>query len=363
MSESQALTNWKKPAVGSAQIKLLERLSNACSISGDEREVRKIVLSEIKDHADEIKSDAMGNILAIRKGSGKKRLKVMLAAHMDEVGLMITSDEGKGYFRFQVAGGIDPRNLAGKQVLVGPNKIPGIIGLGPVHLISASERKGAVSLNNLRVDVGPANAGKVTIGDRAAFATQFLRVGPTLRGKAMDDRVGVASLITLLKNAPENIDLMAAFTVQEEVGLRGAKVAAYTLNPDIGIALDCTPSLDMPTWDGSENTLYRSRIGHGPAIYVGDGTTLGDPRLIRLLRQAGDRFKIPYQLRQPGLGGTDAGTIHLSREGIPAISVSVPGRYLHTPVSLIRLQDWQNSIALIHAALSMVDATLLKNPR
>lgn len=363
MSESQTTSTWKKPSVGSTQIKLLERLSNANAISGDEREMRKIVLSEIRDLADEVKSDAMGNILAIRKGSGKKRLKVMLAAHMDEVGLMITSDEGKGLFRFMVAGGIDPRNLAGKQVLVGPNNIPGIIGLGPIHLISASERKSAVSLNSLRVDVGPANAGKVTIGDRAAFATQFGRIGPSLMGKAMDDRVGVASLVTLLKNAPENIDLMAAFTVQEEVGLRGAKVAAYTLDPDLGIALDCTPSLDMPTWDGSENTLYRSRIGQGPAIYVGDGRTLADPRLVQILRQAGDQYKIPYQLRQPGLGGTDAGSIHLSRSGIPAVSVSVPGRYLHTPVSLIRLKDWQNSVALVHAALSMMDASLLKNPR
>ncbi len=360
---TESATNWKKPSIGAAQIKLLERLSNACAISGDEGEVRKIVLSEIREFADEISTDAMGNVLAIRKGTGRKRLRVMLAAHMDEVGLMITSDDGKGLFRFQVVGGVDPRNLAGKQVLVGKDKIPGVIGLGPVHLISASDRKGAVSLNSLRVDVGPSNAGKVTIGDRAAFATQFLRTGPSLRGKALDDRVGVASLITLLKNAPENIDLLAAFTVQEEVGLRGAKVAAYTLNPDLGIALDCTPSLDLPTWDGGENTQYRSKLDHGPAIYVGDGSTLADPRLVRLLRNAGEQYKIPYQLRQPGGGGTDAGAIHLSRAGIPAVSVSVPGRYLHTPVSLIRLKDWQNSVALVHAALSMADYSLLKNPR
>ena len=360
---SESTTSWKKPSVGAAQIKLLERLSNACAISGDEGEVRKIVLSEIRDIVDKISTDAMGNILAIRKGSGRKRLKVMLAAHMDEVGLMITSDEGKGLFRFQTVGGIDPRNLAGKQVLVGKKKLPGVIGLGPVHLISASDRKGAVSLNSLRVDVGPSNAGKVTIGDRAAFVTKFMRTGPSLRGKALDDRVGVASLITLLKNAPDKIDLLAAFTVQEEVGLRGSKVAAHTLDPDMGIALDCTPSLNMPTWDGSENTQYRSQFDKGPAIYVGDGSTLADPRLVGLLRSAGDKFDIPYQLRQPGSGGTDAGAIHLSRAGIPAVSVSVPGRYLHSPVSLIRLKDWQNSVALVHAALSMADASLFKNPR
>ena len=350
------------PKIGAAQIKLLERLSNACAISGDEGAVRKIVLEEIEGYADEISTDALGNVLAIKRGKGRNRPKVMLAAHMDEVGFMLTYDEGGGLYRFMVAGGVDPRNLAGKQVLVGPDETPGVIGSAPIHLTAASERKNAVTLNSLRIDIGPGNAGKFKIGTWAAFATKFTRLGPSLRGKALDDRVGVTSLITLLKNAPENIDLMAAFTVQEEVGLRGAKVAAHTLNPDMGIALDCTPSLDMPTWDGNENVLYRSKVGMGPAIYVGDGSTLGDPRLIRLLREAGDEENIPYQLRQPGGGGTDAGAIHLSRAGIPAISVSVPGRYLHTPASIIRLKDWQNSVALLYAALCRMTPKTLSQP-
>ena len=354
---------WIRPRVGNPQIKLLERLSNACGVSGDEHEVRKMILQEIQDNADEIKSDTIGNLLAIKKGTGRKRLKVMLAAHMDEVGLMITYDEGKGIFRFMVAGGIDDRNLAGKQVQVGKNNIPGVIGLGPVHLTPTSNRKNAVKTSDLRIDVGPSNAGKVTIGDRAAFMTQFSRLGPSLCGKALDDRVGVASLITLLKYAPDHIDLLAAFTVQEEVGLRGAKVAAYSLNPDLGIALDCTPAMDMPVWDGSENTQYRSKLDAGPAIYVGDGRTLSDPRLVRLFRETGDRHNLPYQMRQPGGGGTDAGAIHLSRAGIPAVSISVPGRYLHTPASLIRLKDWKDSIALVHAVLSILDRRILKNPR
>jgi endoglucanase len=352
-----------KPTIGRTQIKLLERLSNACAISGDEGAVRKIVLEEIESFADEIRTDALGNVLAIKKGAGRNRLKVMLAAHMDEVGFMLTHDEGKGIYRFMVAGGIDPRNLAGKQVWVGPEQTPGVIGMAPIHLTTSSERNNAVTINNLRIDIGPGNAGKFKIGERAAFATEFLRIGPSLRSKALDDRVGVATLITLLKHAPENIDLMAAFTVQEEVGLRGAKVAAHALNPDIGFALDCTPSLNMPNWDGSENTQYRSIAGHGPAIYVGDGSTLSDPRLIQLLRQAGDEEGIPYQLRQPGGGGTDAGAIHLSHAGIPAVSVSVPGRYLHTPASIIRLKDWQHSVALLHAALSRITNKTIKNPR
>jgi putative aminopeptidase FrvX len=356
-------SDWQKPTVGNPQIKLLERLSNACAVSGDEGAVRKIILEEIRAIADKLTIDSIGNILVIKKGSGKNLPRVMLSAHMDEVGLILANDEGKGIFRFKISGGIDPRTLAGKQVWVGKEKFPGVIGLGPIHLVSASEYSGGASVDNLRIDIGPANASKVKIGDRATFATKFQQIGPSLVGKALDDRLGVATLITLLKNAPDNIDLMAAFTVQEEVGLRGAKVATYTLNPDMGLALDCTPAMDMPVWDGSENTLYRSKLEQGPAIYIGDGATLSDPRLVRFLRQTGDYFNIPYQIRQPGRGGTDAGSIHLSRAGIPAVSVSVPGRYLHTPVSIARLKDWQNSIYLLHAAISHIDSEILKEPR
>ena len=354
---------WQKPSVGAAQIRLLEKLSNACAVSGDEGAVRKLVLEEIKGHADEIKIDALGNVLAIKRGTSRNRPKVMLAAHMDEVGFMLTYDEGKGIFRFKISGGINPKHLAGKQLWVGKHMLPGVIGLGPIHLTTLSERNNPVSETSLRIDIGPSNGSKVTIGDRATFATSFVRIGPSLRGKALDDRIGVASLIHLLMNAPENIDLMAAFTVQEEVGLRGAKVAAHALDPDMGFALDCTPAMDTPIWDGSENTQYRSKPGQGPAIYIGDGSTLSDPRLIQLLRSTGDQYKIPYQIRQPGGGGTDAGSIHMSRAGIPAVSVSVPGRYLHTPASIVQVRDWQNSIYLLHAALSQIDAKTLKEPR
>jgi endoglucanase len=287
----------------------------------------------------------------------------MLAAHMDEVGFILTHDEGKGLFRFGLIGGIDTRQLPGKQVWVGKDLLPGVIGMNPVHLSSANERSAAPELNNLRIDIGPANAGKVKTGDKATFATTFLRTSPTLRGKALDDRLGVASLITLLKQAPENIDLLAAFTVMEEGGLKGATVSGYALNPDMAFALDCTPALDLPTWDDEENTLYRSIPNKGPAIYVGDGATLSDPRLVNLLKAAGEVYKIPYQIRQPGGGGTDAGAIHRQRAGIPSVSVSVPGRYLHTSVSIVQLKDWQNSVALLHAALSHIDANLLKDPR
>jgi endoglucanase len=235
--------------------------------------------------------------------------------------------------------------------------------MNPVHLSPASEKTAMADVNSLRIDIGPAHASKAKIGDRATFATHFMRTGPSLRGKALDDRLGVVSLITLLKYVPENIDLLAAFTVMEETAVRGAKVAAYSFNPDMAIALDCTPAMDLPVWDGSENTQYRAKINKGPAIYNQHRDMLSDPRLINLLKAVGEAYKIPYQLRQPGGGRTDASVIHRQRSGIPTISVSVPGRYLHSANSIVQLKDWQNSVALLHAALSHIDKDTLKDPR
>ena len=175
--------------------------------------------------------------------------------------------------------------------------------------------------------------------------------------------MGVATLIELLKHAPPNIDLHAAFTVQEEVGLRGAQVAAYALDPDLAIVLDSTPANDLPSWDGQENTRYNTRLGAGPAIYIADGATLSDPRLVRLFMETAESVGIPYQIRQPGGGGTDAGAIHKQRAGIPSISVSVPGRYAHTAASIARLADWTNTLVLVHTVLCRISAELLASDR
>ena len=344
------------------QIKLLEKLTNAIAVSGDEGAIRKIVRAEIEDIADEIKVDAMGNLLVTKRGKGKKRLKVMLAAHMDEIGMMLVNKESDGIFQFGTIGGIDPRQLVGKPVVVGREQIAGVIGSAPIHLISAGERNGKIPLKSLRIDVGLGKP-NVKVGDRATFTTKFLRIGQSIRAKALDDRLGVAILIELIKNAPENIDLLAAFTVQEEVGLRGAKVAAHALDPDLALAIDSTPAYDMPMHDGSENIRYNTKLGAGPAIYTVDGRTLSDPRIIRWLSETGDAKKIPYQYRQPGGGGTDAGSIHLSLAGIPTGSVSVPGRYAHTAMGLCRIKDWENTLNLLHAALSDLSPKILKETR
>jgi tetrahedral aminopeptidase len=345
------------PAFGNSQLRLLERLCNVIAVSGDEGEVRKIVLEEIKPYADEVRVDAIGNVLATKCGTAKNHMRVMLDAHMDEVGFMIVADDGEGLYRFEIIGGIDVRHLVGKQVLVGKNRIPGVIGGKPVHLMSAEEKTKKVPLESLRIDLGL--NGKANIGDRASFATKFKRVGPSILAKSIDDRIGVATLVELMKHAPSTIDINAAFTVQEEIGLRGAKVAAQYFNPDLAIAVDSTPANDLPMHDDSENMTYNTKLGFGPAIYVSDGSTLHDPRLVRFLAETAEMEKIPYQFRQPGGGGTNSGAIQRALAGIPTVSVSVPHRYTHSPVSISRLEDWKNTLNLLHAALKRITPLLI----
>ena len=345
------------PTFGNTQLKLLEKLCNVIAVSGDEGAVRAIVLEEIKPYVDEVRVDALGSVLAIRRGRGAKRVRVMLDAHMDEVGFMIVSDDGEGLYRFETVGGIDARHLLGKQVYVGKDRTPGVIGGKPIHLMDDDEFTRKVPVEALRIDLGPAGTAKV--GDRAGFATRFRRAGPSILSKSIDDRIGVATLIELVKNAPKNVDLCAAFTVQEEIGLRGAKVAAQYFDPDLAIAIDSTPANDLPMYDGSENTTYNTRLGLGPAIYVADGSTLHDPRLVRFLQSVAEAESIPYQLRQPGGGGTDSGAIQRALAGIPTVSVSVPHRYTHSPISVSRVDDWKKTINLLHAALKQMTPGLV----
>jgi len=345
------------PTFGNTQLKLLEKLCNVIGVSGDEGEVRKIVLEEIKPYADDVKVDAMGNVLATRSGRGRNRLRVMLDAHMDEVGFFIVAGEGEGIYRFENVGGIDTRHLVGKQVLVGKKNTPGVIGGKPVHLMGVDERKQKVPLDALRIDVGL--NGKANVGDRASFATKFKRVGPSILSKAIDDRIGVATVIELLKDAPANVDVCAAFTVQEEIGLRGAKVAAQYFQPDLAIAIDSTPANDLPMHDASENMTYNTKLGFGPAIYIADGSTIHDPRLVRFLAETAEAEKIPYQFRQPGGGGTNSGAIQRVLAGIPTVSVSVPHRYTHSPVSISRVDDWKHTLTLLSSALKRMTPALI----
>ena len=358
--------NLFNPRIGAAQIKLLERLCSACAVSGDEGEVRVIVKEQLRSYSNEVKTDVLGNVLVTRIGQGEERARVMLTAHMDEVGFMITHDDGHGYFRFETIGGIDERLLPGKPVWIGHQHLPGVIGIKPIHLTSDEELKKTFSIDSLRIDIGPGGDSKIKVGDRAMFTPSFKQLSPdgsrpieSLSAKALDNRLGVATLIELVKHAPSNIDLLAAFTVQEEIGARGARVAAYNFHPDLAIVIDSTPAMDLPTWDGIENAQYNTHLGAGPAIYIADNGTLSDPRLVRHLVETAEKFAIPFQMRQPGRGSTDAGAVHRVREGIPSISVSIPSRYAHTPAGLCRISDWKNTYTLLYRALSCLTLDIL----
>ncbi len=375
MTNTQSATSAlrREPVVGKEQIALLERLCNASAVSGDEREVRAIVLEQLRPKdgqplADEIKVDPLGSVYAVRHARGTDNpLRVMLDAHMDEVGFLIVSDEEGGLFRFTKIGGIDDRVLPGKMLLVGKDNLPGVIGAKAIHLTEPGETENKIPVDQLRIDIGP-GGGKVKVGDRATFATRFKEVGPSFIAKALDDRLGCAALIELLhaanaSTALDHLEMQFAWSVQEEIGGRGARVAAYAFDPELAIVLDSTPAYDLPAYDETENAVYNTRLGLGPAIYLADSSTLGDPRLARHLMRTAEETGIPYQVRQPGGGGTDAGAIHRVRAGIPSISVSVPGRYMHTAASVVRRSDWENTIALVWQALARMDRAVLAGER
>lgn len=357
-----------QPTITPEQIRVLEKLCNAVAVSGNETEARHLVMAQIKPSVQEMRIDSLGNLLAFQKKELQKPLRVMIAAHLDEVGFMLTSEEDKeeGIYRFELVGGIDPRWLAGKPVQVGPEHHKGVIGCKAIHLTTAEERRHPFTVEALRVDLG--GGGKAKVGDWGTFATPFQKIGRSLRAKALDNRIGVATAIELLKYEYPDLDLLVAFTVQEEVGLRGAKVAAHALNPHLAIVLDCTPAYDFPLQDEDsfyplENARYNTRLGYGAAIYLSDRATISDPRLVAHFVRTAEKMGIAYQFRQAGGGATDAGAIHLQRAGIPSISISVPGRYLHTPASLVRIADWESTLRLVYHALQSLSVDVLQTER
>jgi tetrahedral aminopeptidase len=348
--------------LSAAQLALIEKLSQACGVSGGEGEVRKLVLDEITPVCDTVQVDSLGNVLAVHAARQPGVLKVMVTAHMDEVGLMLVSDEDGGYYRAEAVGSIEPAWLAGKSVQIGRAHIPAVIGAAPHHLIKEAEESQIIEVENMRIDLGPGGAGKAKVGERVAFTTRFQALGPSLRGKALDGRLGVALLIELLRCPPDNLEIQAAFTVQREIGCRGAGVAAYHLNPDVAVVIDSIPAADLPAWDGSENTTYMACLGAGPAIAIIDGRTmktLSHPRLIKWMLASAEEEGIPYQIGQPQQYAGDAAVIQRKRAGIATLSIAIPVRYAHTPAVMARSADWVNTLRLMRAALSRLDRFIL----
>jgi putative aminopeptidase FrvX len=341
-------------------MKILRQLSEAIGVSGAEGEVRRVILNLIRPYVDDIQTDTLGNLLAFKKGTASSGPTVMLDAHMDEVGLMVTGYNGDGMLKVEAIGGLDERILPGIRVLVGPQKLPGVIGVKPVHLLENSERDTVIKLDAMRVDIGvsskEAAQSKAPIGTRIAFDTPFLDLGQTVRGKAFDDRAGCAVLVHLLQGDPFPFDIAAVFTVQEEVGLRGAGVAAHAVKPDMAFVLEGTICDDLPKKDDVSPTTV---LGAGPALSVMDRSVIYDARLNRLITKTADELGIPYQFKQPGIGGTDGGSINLSEAGVPVAALSVPCRYIHSPAAILSKKDYQNTIRLLRETLARVDRSLL----
>lgn len=338
---------------------LLQQLTEATGVAGAEKEVRLLIRDLITDHVDGWEVDSMGNLLAWKEGTGERELRVMVDAHMDEVGLMITGIDSDGTLRFAPVGGLSPRALLGKVVQVGEKKRTGVIGARPIHLLKSSQRTRIVKTENMRIDIGARKkenaAGKVSIGDRAAFLTPYEKTGATAIGKAFDNRAGCAALIQLLRGDPFPFDLHAAFTVQEEVGLRGAQVASFATRPDVALVLECTPAYDLPNErDVSPNVA----LGQGPSIYVMDRVTIQDPRLVSHIVRTAEAKGIPFQIRQPGGGGTNTAVIQRSTGGIPAATIATPARYIHSPVSMINLDDFDNVVRLAESTLRGLEPEL-----
>jgi endoglucanase len=346
---------------------LLKELSETIGISGKEDAVRKVVLDAIKDHATNIRIDPMGSVTALKAGSGKSRLRVMIAAHMDEVGFMVMGYDGDGLIRFASVGGIDDRILPGLRVKVGENHIPGVIVWTPIH---KNQEQSVVKLSNLRIDIGATNkdeaSGKARRGDPIAFDSRYMELGEhMLRGKSFDDRAGCSLLIDVMQDGAYPVDVLAAFTVQEEVGLRGAQVAAQTLKPDLAIVLEGTTAHDVPSPtaepdDEDEAPNPACRVQGGPVLTVMDRSLIVNPRLLAFLRETAEAEGIPYQYKTLPGGGTDGGAIHMSNSGIPTAVISLPCRYIHSPSAYLHRDDYDNTLRLIKAVLHRITSDVFE---
>jgi endoglucanase len=337
----------------------LEKLSNTCGVTGREEDVRKLMVKLMKPHVDEIAVDKLENVIAVKKGKPGSP-KVMLAAHMDEVGLMVKTITKEGFVQFAKMGGIDDRILLAQKVVVHTQKGPlqGIIGAKPPHIQKEDERKKIVTYDRLFIDIGAenlkdANKMGVKVGDPVSFDVQYAKISNDIvTGKAFDDRVGCAIMIEILKQIEKtDCTVCAVGTVQEEVGLRGAATATFGIDPDMGIALDVTVAGDVPGVRDFDTTV---KMGKGPVLTVADSGLITHPKVLRMLMDAAEESKILYQLETGLPGSTDAARISLTRQGVPSGTVSVATRYIHSPAGMLNLKDAENSVKLTAAAIQQI---------
>jgi len=335
---------------------LLRKLSDAHGVSGCEGSIRDIIRAEVAGSVDEIREDSMGNLIAVKRGDG---FSIMLAAHMDEIGLMVQYIDEKGFIRVVPIGGwFGPVLYTQRVILHGKNgPVIGVLGAKPPHMLKEEERKKEIKIEDMFVDVGAASEEEVKslgieIGTPITIDREFADLaGNRVTGKALDNRVGVAMLIRALQRMESPHTVYAVFTVQEEVGLKGAKVSAYSLNPDCAIATDVTIPGDHP---GIEKKDASVEMGRGPVVSIVNASGRGlisDPRMVAWLRETAERKKIPCQVEVGTGGNTDATIIHLERGGIPSVPLSIAARYIHSPVEVVDMGDIEAAIQLLVEAL------------
>lgn len=329
-----------------ADLQLLKKLCTAQGISGDEGAVREMILQEITPFAEKITVTPLGNIIAEKKGANRAKVRLLLNAHMDEVGLLVTTIEKDGLLHFTTVGGIDRRILPGKSVLVN-GEIPGVIGAKPIHLLTGDEKEKAPALDSLTIDIGASSKEEaeklVSPGDSVTFVSLFDTAHGHIRSRAIDDRAGCAILIDLMKKDLP-YDCTFVFAVQEEVGLRGSKTAAFAAEPEAAIVVESTTAADIPGVPAEKQVCH---VGKGPVLSFMDRATIYDRGYFRLAKKLAKENDIPCQVKEAVAGGNDAGAIHVSRGGVRTAAISLACRYLHAPVGMISEADFHHAEELV----------------
>ncbi len=330
---------------------LLKRLCETAGAPGREDRIREIVIEILRPHCQEIKVDSMGNVIGLKRGHG--RLKLMVSSHMDEISFMVTHVDDDGFIRFIPLGGFDAKTLTSQRVVVhGTRDLLGAMGTKPVHLLTPEERKGAPKIEDFFIDVGlPAEEVRalVTVGDPITRQREMVEIGNTINGKAFDNRLGVFVMLEAIRLLGHHeVDLYAVASAQEEIGIRGAAIAARNVDPDIGIALDVTLANDVPDAKPHE---YVTRLGGGAAIKVMDSSVISNPKLVQFLRRVAEEAQIPYQLEVLPRGGTDTSALQRESRGAAVGCISIPTRYVHSVIEMCHKKDLAASIKLLACAI------------
>ena len=338
-------------------IALLKKLSETAGVPGREERVRDLIKKELEGVADALSEDALGNLVALKKSGREGAKRVMLVAHMDEIGFYVKHIDDKGFVRVHNVGGFDTRNLFARPVTVHASSgdVVGVMNPAtkPIHISSAEERKKVPEMREFAVDLGldgDTVKKKVRVGDPVTLIQEFRDLGEVVTGKALDDRANCWVLIQTLKNldTPSH-DVYAVFSVQEEVGLRGATTSAFGVEPDVGVALDTTLAVDTPGTSSDERV---TELGGGVALKIMDSSSISTRWLLDAFIELAEENEIPYQLELLPLGGTDAGAVQRSRGGVPSLTLSIPSRYVHTVTEMVAKRDLEASVALLTRYLS-----------